>query len=1102
MMKSVFRVVMIIVALSLNCGVFAQVTTSGMKGRVVDENRQPLPGTTVIAVHEPSGTQYGTITNNDGYYQINGMRTGGPYKVDVSFVGYATASYKDLQLSLGDEYPLNVVLSESNVALGDVVVQAARTVERTGTNTSISSRQIQTMPTISRSINDFTRVSPYAGSGNSFAGRDGRYNNITIDGAAFNNNFGLSSNNLPGGDAQPISLDAIEEISVNVSPFDIRQSNFTGASINAVTKSGDNQFKATAYTFLRPKSFTGEKVGDKIVPDAKEKSQHTYGLSLGGPIIKNKLFFFVNGELEKQKYPGIEWRASTTDGSDASADDKISRTTTADLETMRKHLIDTYGYDPGSYSNFGNFESENYKIMARVDWNINPNHKFTVRYNDVKSTNDQSVNNNSAPNPRGDSRIGLQSMAFSNSNYNFTNYVRSITGELNSKFSNNVSNKLLASYTHIQDTRGSNSDPFPFVDIYKDGKQYMSFGYELFTYNNDVVNNTFNITNNVSVNLGKHTMTAGVSFDRMYFKNSYLRYALSYYRYASMEAFMNNEAPTALGLTYGYNGNEAPGAELTFGMGALYVQDEFKVNENFKVTGGLRLERPFYFDDLKGNNAIKELSFRDGMQLDVSQWPDAKFMLLPRVGFNWDINGDRSMVLRGGTGLFSGLLPFVWYTNQPTNSGVIQNTVEITNTATLANIRFEENWRDQVAANPSLFPSTPVEKAPGTINVVSPDFKLPRVWRSTLGFDYELPYDMTFTVEGMYSKDIYAIVQQNVNEKVLNSTDAPVFSGSDDRNHWFTNLPNDDTYVIYKNMKKDNRINSGISNAMVLDNTRKGYQYSLMAQLTKKFSYGISGMVAYTYSMAKDMTSNPGSSANSAWSSNVAVNSLNDPGMSFSGFNVPHRLVGAVTYRAEYFNHLATSFSLFYSGSHQGRMSYVYGNDMNGDGNSSDLMYIPKTKDELIFTDIVSNGNVVATAAQQSEAFWNYVQNDDYLSENKGKYAERFGKLEPWRNRFDMKISQEVFSNLGASRKGVLTVSLDILNVGNLLNKDWGSYQYFGLSSYDNIKLLKVAGYQNGQPVYQLNASNIDYFKENARFVDNVSTSSTWGMMLGIKLSF
>ncbi len=1103
MMKSLCRMVIVCLGLLLNLGLWAQVTTSGIKGRVVDTNKHPLPGTTVIAVHEPSGTQYGTITNNDGYFQISGMRTGGPYKVDVSFVGYSTSSFKGVQLSLGDEYPLTVELSESNVALGDVVVQAARTVERTGTNTNISSRQIQTMPTISRSINDFTRVSPYAGSSNSFAGRDGRYNNITIDGAAFNNNFGLSSNNLPGGDAQPISLDAIEEISVNVSPFDIRQSNFTGASINAVTKSGDNQYKFSAYTFLRPKSFTGEKVGDKTVPDAREKSQHTYGVSVGGPIIKNKLFFFINGELEKQEYPGIEWRASTTDGSDASADNKISRTTVADLETMRNHLINTYGYDPGSYNNFGNFESENYKIMARVDWNINDKHKFTVRYNDVKSTNDQSVNANSAPNPRGDNRIGLQSMAFSNSNYNFTNYVRSITGELNSKLSDKISNKFLASYTHIQDTRGSDSDPFPFVDIYKDGKQYMSFGLELFTHNNDVENNTFNVTNNVTVNLGKHILTAGASFDRLYFMNSYLRYALSYYRYASMSAFMNNEAPSALGLTYGYEGNDAPGAELTFGMGAAYVQDEFNVTQNLKVTGGVRFELPFYFDDLKGNQAIKDLTFQNGTHLDVSKWPDAKLVVLPRIGFNWDINGDRSMILRGGTGLFAGLLPFVWYTNQPTNSGVIQNTVELTRAADLTNIRFEPNWKDQVAANPALFPSTAVVKAPGTINVVDPDFKLPRVWRSTLGFDYQLPFDMTFTVEAMYSKDIYSVVQKNINERVLDGTTS--FAGSDNRDHWFSNLPADNTYVRYSSMTKDNRIyptNPSISNAMVLDNSRKGYQYSLMAQLTKKFSYGFSGMVAYTYSGAKDMTSNPGSSANSAWSSNVAVNSLNNPGLSFSGFNVPHRVVGSLTYRIEYAKHLATAVSLYYSGSHQGRMSYTYLNDMNGDGNSSDLMYIPKTRDELQFTDIIANNAVVATAEEQRDAFWNYVQNDDYLSDNKGKYAERFGKLEPWRNRFDVKIAQELFSNIGASRKGVLTVSLDILNLGNLLNKDWGAYQYMGLSNYDNIRLLSVAGYQNGQPVYQLNATNIDKFKENSRFVDNVSTSSTWGMMLGIKLSF
>ena len=1082
--------------------VFSQVTTSSISGIVTETSGGKLPGATVVAVHQPSGTQYGTITNSEGRYIIQGMRPGGPYTVNISFIGYLTATYTGVNLSLGDNYSLNSGLTESSIDLEDVVVTAARAVEKTGTSTNISSRQIQTMPTISRSINDFTRVSPYAGSGNSFAGRDGRYNNITIDGAAFNNNFGLSSKNLPGGDAQPISLDAIDEISVNVSPFDIRQSNFTGASINAITKSGDNQLKVSAYTYLRPESFTGEKVGKYIVPNARERSQNTYGLSIGAPIIKNKLFFFVNGELEKEEFPGIEWRASKTDGSDASSELKISRTTTSDLQTVKNHLLNEYEYDAGAYENFGKFESKNHKLMARVDWNINRDHKFTVRYNDVKSTNDQPVNTNSAPNPRGAARIGLTSMAFSNSNYNFTNIVRSITGELNSKFSPAISNKLLLSYTHIQDTRGSNSSLFPFVDIYKDGNQYMSFGYELFTYNNDVVNNTFNATNNITFNLGKHVVTGGISFDRLYFKNSYLRYALSYYRYASMDAFLNDDAPAAFGLTYGYHGNDAPGAELKFGLGAVYVQDEFMVNENLRLTGGIRFERPFYFDDLEGNDGISALTFANDQKIDVSEWPSPKVVVLPRAGFNWDIKGDHSMILRGGTGIFSGLLPFVWYTNQPTNSGVIQNTVEITNAATLANFSFEKDWRAQVEAHPNLFPNTPQDNAPGTINVVSPDFKLPKVWRSTIGFDYQLPWNMTFTGEVMYSKDIQAIVQKNINEKINEKMPSGNFSGSDNRDSWRT-LPTDGSYLAFANNSSSYyRINSGVSNAMVLDNADEGYQYSIMTQLTKKFENGLSGMLAYTYSGAKDLTTNPGSSANSAWSSNTAVNSLNDPGLSYSGFNLPHRVVGSVSYRVEYINHLASTFTLFYSGSNQGRMSFTYSNDLNGDGNTSDLIYIPKDKNDIQFADLGS-GESLVTATIQREAFWNFVENDDYLSGRKGRYAERFGKVEPWLNRFDFKFAQEIFNDFGSSRRGTLQITLDILNVGNLINKDWGAYKNFGITNgYDNIQLLKVAGFQNGQPVYQLNAASIEAFEENARFVDDVSTSSTWGMLLGIKLTF
>jgi len=1099
-MKSMLRVCLLLMAfVMVSLTGYSQVTTSGMNGRITGANDESLPGATVVAVHKPSGTQYGTACNAEGRFVIQGMRPGGPYEVTVAFVGYTSATYSGINLSLGDSYTLNTKLAEESVSVEDVVVWAVRPVEKGGTNTNISARQLQAMPTISRSINDFTRVSPYASPGNSFAGRDGRYNNISIDGAAFNNNFGVSSKNLPGGDAQPISLEAIDQISVNISPFDIRQSNFTGASINAITKSGDNELKMAAYTYMRPKNFTGEKVGDNIVPNARKKSSSTYGVSIGAPIIKNKLFFFVNGEIEKGEFPGIEWRPSQTDGTDASAETKISRTTVTDLQTVKDHLMNTYNYNPGSYQDFGNFESKNYKLMARVDWNINDANKFTIRYNDVKSQSDEAVNTNSAPNPRGAARIGLTSMAFSNSNYNFTNYVRSLTGELNSKLTPALSNKLLASYTHIQDTRGTDSDPFPFVDIYNGGTQYMSFGYELFTHNNDVINNTFNITNNLTYTLGNNVITAGVSFDRMYFMNSYLRYALSYYRYASMADFLNNAAPTAFGLTYGYGGNDAPGAELTFGMGAVYLQDEFSVTEDFKITAGVRVERPFYFDDLAKNNAIDSLKFAGDQRVDVSKWPEPKIVVLPRVGFNWDVNGDESLVLRGGTGLFSGLLPFVWYTNQPTNSGVLQNTVEITNAATLATFRFKENWKDQLTDHPANFPSTPSTTAPGTINIVSPDFELPKIWRSTVGVDYKLPWNLTFTAEAMYSKDLKAIVQQNINEKAP----AGRFTGTDTRETWRTNVGG--AYVAYANNAKPNtRINTGVSNAMVLSNAEDGYQYSLMAQLTKRFTNGLTGMVAYTYSAAQDYTSNPGSSANSAWSSNTAVGSLNTPGLSYSGFNIPHRVVGSVSYRVEYINHLASTFSLFYSGSNQGRMSFVYANDLNGDGNTADLMFIPSAKEDIRFADIApSEGNVGATADEQLDAFWNFVENDDYLSAHKGQYAERFGKMEPWLNRFDFKFAQEVFTQMGRSKRGTLHFTLDVLNAGNLLNKDWGAYQLFGLTNgYDNIQLIKVAGFENGAPVYQLNAANVAAFEKNAQYVSDVSTSSTWGMMLGLKFTF
>lgn len=1052
-----------------------------MSGKVVSGNETVI-GATVLAIHEPSGTQYGTITNVDGRYNIQGMRVGGPYRVEISYIGYQSAIFKDITLQLGDIFVLDANLNESSEALDEIVITGYRSVARTGVATNISERQLNSLPTINRSITDFTKLSPFAGASNSFAGRDGRYNNITVDGASLNNSFGLSNNNMPGGDAQPISLEAIEEISVNVSPFDVKYSNFTGASVNAVTKSGDNQYKGSAYTYLRPKSFTGDKVDGETVKDAKTRNSQMYGLTLSGPIIKDKLFFFVNGEYENETSPGIPWRTSSDGVGNQTGN--ISRTTAADMQRMKDHLISTYGYDPGTFNDYGDFNSKNWKLMARLDWNINQNHKFTVRFNSVESKNDIQVNSNSAPNPRGDSRFGVQSMAFSNSNYKLKNIVTSFTGELNSTFSSNVSNKLLATYTHIRDTREGLGSPFPFVDIYKDGRQYMSFGTELFTPGNDVENNVLSFVNNTNITLKNHYITAGASFERQYFMNSYLRYAYGYYRYASMDDFINNAKPTSFGLTYGYNGNDAPGAELAFGMAAVYGQDEWSITDAFRLTYGIRFDLPIYLNDLDQNRAISELSFEDGRRIDISKWPSAKLLFSPRVGFRWDVNNDRSVIINGGTGIFTGMLPFVWFTNQPTNSGVLQNTLDpLTNIPD--DFKFQADYKDQIAKYPELFPSQPAEKAPGSICFVDPDFKMPQVWRSSLGADIQLPYNFMVSLNAMYTRDIYNVAQKNVNEKAPTER----FNGNDNR---------------YYYVNRDNRINSNISNAMMLTNgDDKGYQYALNAVLTKKFEYGFYGMVSYTFNQARDMTANPGSSASSAWSSNSAVNSLNDPGLSYSSFSVPHRLIANVSYEIEYLKHMKTTFSLFYNGYHTGRISYTASNDLNGDGNTSDLLYIPSSKDELIFADITdSDGNITYTKEQQATDFWGFVEGNDYLKSRKGKYAQRFGDKKPWLNRFDFKVTQDFTANLGGRDYG-LQVSLDILNVGNLLNSAWGIYKTNGLANYDNVRPLRYAGVtEDKKPIYQVNANTSEYFHENSEWTPNVNVSSTWGMLLGLKLTF
>jgi hypothetical protein len=1069
-------------------------TTSSLSGNITDSKGDALPGASVVAIHVPSGTQYATISDNGGNYRIQNMRIGGPYTVTISFIGYAPSSYTDITLKLGENYVQDGQLSESTTALKEVVVtsglrNSVLSSERSGTQTNVSARELAVLPTVSRSLLDFSKYSPQS-QGNSFSGRDGRFNTITVDGAAFNNNFGLSTNPLPGGNAQPIAMDAIEEVSVRLAPYDVTVSQFTGASINAVTRSGDNTFKASVYTYQRPKSFTGNKVDGNKVEGANTSSLQNYGFRVGGPLIKNKLFFFVSGEYETQSVPGVNWRPST-DGV-AVPDLSISRTTEADMIRVKDYLLSTYNYDPGKYTNFDPFKNKDHKILARMDWNISDNHKFTLRYNDVVGTSDQQTNFNSGPpnNARNSGRISSQSLAFSNAFYGFKNTVRSITGELNSSFGTNISNKLLASYTFIQDTRTSPSSLFPFVDIWEGGDQYMSFGYELFTFNNNVVNKTLSITDNLTINLNKHTLTLGASFDRLFFLNSYIREGTSYYRYNSVDDFINGADPIGFGVTYGYNGNDAPGADATFGLGAIYGQDEWQVMPGLKLTYGVRLEKPFYLNSMQGNPAISDLTFANDEKMAVGTWPKSKLIASPRFGFNWDVKGDRSLQIRGGSGIFTGLLPFVWFTNQPTNSGVIQ-VPEIgwgPGNPNLVGLAFNPDYKQFIASRPDLFPQSPGTLPGGSsLAQVAKNFKFPQIWRSNLAFDIELPWNTIFTGEAIYSKDINAITQVNINEAAPTGT----MTGPDNRIYWASSSAS----------KINNGLNGtvSVSNAMELRNTKEGYQYSLTAQLTKNFSRGFSGMIAYTYTMAKDVTSNPGSSAYSAFSSNTAVGSLNDPGLSYSGFATPNKLVGVFSYRVEYAKMFATTFSLVYQGYQQGRWSYTYSNDLNGDGVSSDLMYIPSSATDINFVD--SNG---MTAAEQQDAFWNYVQNNKYLKSREGKYAERFGEVKPWIHRFDAKLLQDVFSNFGGEHKYTLQISIDMLNVGNFLNNKWGAYTYNPLASYDNVRPLVVAtrGTSTVAPVYRLNATSLDDFASKTTLSKDPTTASTWGCLLGIRLIF
>ena len=1088
-MRLLLAALMLVTAAAVN----AQITTSSMAGQVSGTDGEDIIGATIRVTHEPSGTTYNAVTNADGRWAIQGMRVGGPYTVKISYIGYAERDYTGINLQLGETYNLNASISEDVNELGEVVVVGSASkfaAEKTGATTNISNAQIQALPTVSRSIEDIVRVSPYA-NGMSLAGGDGRSTNFTLDGANLNNNFGLTDG-LPGG-GNPISMEAIDEVQVVVAPYDVRQTNFIGGGINAVTKSGTNTFRGTAYVYHNNENMHGNRVADQDLGERGTNRNTTYGFTLGGPILKDKLFFFANAEYSKIPTVVNRWRASEDGTGDAT--NYISRTTVADMQRVRDFMISNYGYDPGSFTDFP-ADEDNLKLLARIDWNITDNHHLAVRYNYTKNTAWNSTSGSSCDTGYrlyDMNRFSQYSMAFSNSLYSQNNSISTISADLNSRFGNNISNQLLFTYTDIDEKRGSDSKPFPFIDIMngytvengtvtQDLTPYMSLGYELFTHNNRVQNKILTINDNFTYYLGDHKLMAGFKFEHQMANNSYMRNGTGYYRYRSLDDFLSGAAPESVALSYGYNGEQNPNAQVAFNQYGWYVQDEWNVLENLKLTGGIRFDLlTFDSDDLMRNNAIYDLNF-NGRRIDTGTWPKSNIQYSPRIGFTWDVFNDKTLKVRGGTGLFAGRLPLVFFTNMPTNSGMIQNLVTAVTTynddGTVASsdpllqnfagkIYTDVNEiRDKLGAPATITPEQ--GNRPDKIAGVEHDFKMPQVWKSSIAVDYQLPvsFPLTLTGEFTYIRKINDVKVVNYDIKDPDQT-WQRFNGADNR--WI--YPAD--YKLYD-------IKQGAS---VLANTSKGHGWTLNFTATAEPVKNLQLMAAYTHTVMKEVSGMPGNDPYSTWTGNITVNGANFSTVQNSEYVIPDRVIASASYT--YHN---DHFTLFYTGYRPNGYSFAYTNDMNGDGVQNDLMYIPKDDSEIHFTNEADR-----------QAFWQFVNQDSYLSSHKGEYAEAYSAYAPWVHRFDFRWAHDFNLRIGNTMHK-LQLSANFMNIGNLFNSKWGVEK--NMSSCNNGRILKYDGRDaNNTPYFSLWKDSDGNAPVNT-WEFNRNYNQCWQLQIGVKYYF
>lgn len=1035
--------------------VFSQVTTSGINGRVKEQDGY-LPGATVQAVHLPSGTRYGTITNADGRYTLQGMRPGGPYEITISFLGYQTEKIGNIILRLGESAVLNTELKIAAQGLKEVLVtgQAGKNTSKNGTASNFSIQQLNTLPTVSRSITDFTRLTPQATVNSngaiSFAGANNRYNSFQIDGAMNNDVFGLTSNGTNGGQAsaEPVSLETIEQIQVNIAPFDVRQSGFTGGGINAITKSGTNLFHGSAYFFGNNQALTGKTPGDLREGQKRERlvKQHDYqyGLTVGGPIIQDKLFFFANYERADKSYPTSN---NLNDGSNFT--EEKANLVLDHLKTLTN----------GAYSaNFDKADvyTKSDKAGIKLDWNINDRHKLTARYSYVGAKK--------LSFPRSANKLYASDAAFV-----FNSKTNSWIVELNSRIKNSMNNELRASYVRVRDAREPQGDPFPSITVKDGSNDILTLGTEYSSVANSLNQDIISLTDNFGWLVGNHHFTFGTHNELYFFKNLFIQNLYGSYTFNSIDNFLDNKVDM---FFYGQSNIEKTGkADFAPEFGALqlgfYAQDSWNISNNFTLTYGVRMDIPLLLDRPTENPDFNNSDIAQEYDVKTNAKPQSRPLWSPRIGFHWNPDEGHRHLIRGGVGIFTGRIPFVWLSNSFSNTGVEFLKYAYYNNSSLPNgIYFNTNPNTQYEMLQNATAATT------EVNIFDKKFKFTQNLRFNLAYEYTFNFGMKAVLEGLYSKTLNDIVYKDLN---IAETDETVASTH--------NLDFD-----YRPMYKS-KVNPSYTNFMYLANTHKGYTYNVSLKLEKSFRFGLDASAAYTYGQSKSVNSAGSSVAFSNWRYNETVGNPNNPELAFSDFNIPHRIVASVSYSKAYARNFRTTVSLVYTGQSGSPYNVTYNGDINGDGsNGNDLIFIPTDAqiDQMKF----STYNTNLTATQQRDDLKQFLGSDKYLKKHRGEYYQRNAANLDFEHHFDLRLLQD-FKFWVGSQSHTIQLSFDVLNIGNMFNKNWGKE-----SSLSNNTYMPLSYDAKGKSYQYTAGGNYQPLSTISDFL------SRWRGQLGIKYIF